>query len=542
MTDLTVTVFTFPDLTTPDATQPTWKSASFQDVLGDAGSGEATYQNDEEVPRGKLLQYAVKGVPAKTIFASAYDRTAVTRDEESGEQTTVSGIEAQLDQLAKARVLPPNGVDRLPVAEDRIGDYTDPFCFDDSLWDAANDLWSVGDAKTVWDAAHPDNPIIFRDLTARVLALPGDTTTDAPLGVRRFRQAFDAPYDGAYWLEFGADDVGQWFIDGVPTSSTDARENWTRENYDVVQLSAGPHVMAWSVTNMPWAVAGGNACGGAWALWTPGLEIASLVAHSDASAVCFGPLEAAPGITAGKFMRCLIYECIGAGFLAPFVGGSITSFTDDNDSNGDRWPLDIVPSTKVSTDLLTCFTKDLAPYVELWADPTDWLLHAVIKGNKGASSGVTLSRADNLTGLSQKGERLTSSGNMMALVRWGGGWTFVGSGDEVVFIDLGALNDRAEVERVAQDQLDEFGRLREQGTVAYEPADDSEIPYVTAAFETGATLVSPDSTETPNTARVQTITCMEDDKLERLQVAVQVGDTVLSPQERVNLQLKKMVF
>lgn len=101
------------------------------------------------------------------------------------------------------------------------------------------------------------------------------------------------------------------------------------------------------------------------------------------------------------------------------------------------------------------------------------------------------------------------------LVRWSGGWLEVEDAPSVTahgrhedYLSAGDADSEAEAERIALGLLARLAWPSEEITVELEPTGVSDRPYV--HFETGDTVIAPDSEGNATTWRVKGFTVTED--------------------------------
>lgn len=383
-------------------------SRSWTDPLVDVGTGELQMLDDDpdlsgfELDGNDVIQFSLNDELSYSVLVEQVEHVAVAPDEEAAEGWKLSG-RGHMAVLERALVYPTNGVRRAPPHEDRVFNWTEPSYYD-AGWSPAHIvtyiLWvqpppfgagglyggyDWGDTGP-WDAN-------FSDQTAAVLWSSAGSTYHAPSGTVYGRQWFymDVADDHAYFQGEG-DDRCDFYLNGQLILST---TDWmTRLDTDV-SVPAGWNLLATACANRSDQVAA-NPAGWAWALWDYGYP-PNLYAHSSDFANVLAYPAAVPSLPVGAVMRLMIEEANGRGAL-PYI---TLGFTDTHDSAGKPWPTPEI-STKVGTDLLTFFTREIGEtYADLYMPPGSTTLYAWNKGTRGKASGLTLTPGDNLTALVQ---------------------------------------------------------------------------------------------------------------------------------------------
>lgn len=527
------------DLTVPGVALTGALKPSFEAMLSESGAGSFDLKNDDAAWESfardgtDVVAVDVLGARRFALLVEQLARKTVDQNEEVGQVTSFSG-RGHLACLSRALVYPALGVDRHPVEEDRQFNWTSPV-YDDSGWDASVLIDDVGGAKSDWPIPWAED---FPDDTAEILWAPYFLPDFAATGEVYFHQRFTATQAGRHIIFATADNYAEVYIDGalVITVSGNNGFGFTHAQQIDVDLDVGEHLVAIVGTNLPLGGGGVNPAGIAWAIYVPGYP-PDLVAHSDASeCTIVGYPSEPPGMTPGEVMRLAVEEAQARGEISYVTLG----FDDTNDSNGNPWPVVADIATKVGTDLLTFFREIAGTYVDLYMPPDGYELRAYNIDERGTSSGVEFAApADGGQAISLD-HQLNLGRVNKELVRWGGGWSeeSAGDGDFPALLGLGALSSRAEVQRVAQGQLDVFADPREQITVEIEPRDASETPFL--AFDVGDTVTCPLVDGTPDEVRVITIGVTEEGTTGRPLYSTTVKDLILGTQERFVQAIKKM--
>lgn len=131
------------------------------------------------------------------------------------------------------------------------------------------------------------------------------------------------------------------------------------------------------------------------------------------------------------------------------------------------------------------------------------------------------------------------------LVRYGGGYIEVQNaaavaawGHKEAFLQLGAVSDRDQAERVANAVLAFQGDPRISTTLGIEPTGVGDEPYVD--FAVGDEITAPDETGGSSLQRVMSLTVAEDENGD-VSFANELKANFLIPEEAFNRQLKKLL-
>lgn len=368
-------------------------SRSWTDPLVDVGQGELKVMEDDPDLSGfvfdgnDVIQFSLNGQLAYAIVVEEPVRTAISPGEQA-DQGWVLGGRGHLSLLERALVYPTNGIGKNPPQEDRIFNFTDPH-YDDSAWTGAHIvtyiLWvqpAPYGAEGQWGLLAGSWDVNFSDQTAAILWSSAGTIVNAPVGKVYGRQWFfmSAADDHAYF-QGEADNACDFYLNGQLILST---TNYATRNDADISIPAGWNLLA-TVCENRLPVFPGNPAGWAWATWDYGYP-PDLYAHSDASCKILAYPATVPSMTVGKVMRLALQEAQARGALSYIT----LAFTDTHDSGGRLWPTPEI-STKVGTDLLTFFSKEIGEtYADLYMPPGSTTLYAWNKGTRGGSSGLTL--------------------------------------------------------------------------------------------------------------------------------------------------------
>ena len=369
------------------------------DQLNDAGSGSIVLDNDDEdlgdFGEGDMIRFDVHGQPAMMILAREFNQTTVAGDEEYGEATTISGP-GHMAVLDEAVVYPSRGVEVLPVENDRCFNWA-AVPYDDSDWITATSHGAYGDNVVDWLDGETGGywPFDWPDGGADYIGPNISPIGDAPQGDCYYRKVFTAP-GGRVIIYAGADNVGDLWIDGQKVrelgSIDGAESGFAQVDYFVMELSAGDHTLAAHVWNAPDDGDPGN---------NPTMLILSMfeaditgqptstvpIINTDNTwLICEYP-PYPPGMTPGEVMIVALEEAQARGSLTAVT----PMFTRDVDSDGVPWPETTDIATKVGTDYLTFFAKEMGEsYIDLWMAPSGFELYAWVADGRGSTVSVTL--------------------------------------------------------------------------------------------------------------------------------------------------------
>lgn len=369
------------------------RGRSWTDPLVDVGTGMAralatdpdlsVFQWDgNDILQFKLNDEIAYAVPVDTPALI----TAAPGEEK--DQGWLLGGRGHLSLIERGVVYPIGGVGRKPAQEDRVWNWADPD-YDDTGWVGAHIVTFIYWVQPLpvggngqWGLLNGSWDVNFSDQTARLLWSGAGTIVTAPVGKVYGRQWFfmSAADDHAYF-QGEADNVCDYYLNGQLILST---TNYATRNDADISIPAGWNLLATVCENRPPAFAA-NPASWAWACWDYGYP-PNLYAHSDESCKILAYPASVPGMPVGQVMLIAIAEAQARGallWLNPM-------FTATHDSEGQLWPVAEI-STKVGTDLLTFFAKELAEtYIDLWMAPASTDLYAWVKGGRGGSSGLTV--------------------------------------------------------------------------------------------------------------------------------------------------------
>lgn len=376
----------------------------WQEELNETGSASMTIPNEDAqstvVREGDIVRFEDLGYAVFAWIVREIERTQIAQGEEAEQITRFTG-NGLLSILSEAVVYPSNGIEALPIEEDRYFSWqSNPFNDDD---------WAYAKLYAPYWPGQNDSPPgetpgsgMYAGCT--VWPLPGcwRITTNfgdywlAPGGWCYFRKdIYIAPDDTIRTLlVYGlADDESKWWFDGQAQYET---YEWENSDADLVrfecEVSPGWHVLAVAVHNSElgpmWSEMFNRAIN-PFSLMAAGYRMDENTGEIDGEPLFVsddtwkivdyppGP----PGWTPGEVIRRALYEAqIERGGL---VGVGL-GFTDEVDSDGNPWPEVTDISTKVGTDYLTFFKEMAETYVDIWMEPASFTLHAWVKGMRGS--------------------------------------------------------------------------------------------------------------------------------------------------------------
>lgn len=541
------------------------KERTWHDQLNDPGTASVTlYNRDPDltlIQPDDLLRFEHYGYAALCMLARDFTHEAIAQEEEAAQVTKISGP-GHLAILDKSLVYPERSLTSRPTSEDRHFTWFSP-SFDISSWPHAAVMTDQGNSDTASNPLWANKPEEWPDPTASWIWDPSGTTDDAPdggpydgldsfgnpllrSGLCLARHDFNMPNDGRLIIYATVDDYGILYFDGVPI--LEEIHDWQRTfTVDVNDVSAGTHTIAmWGEnTYQPWNDhnPAGMLCA-VYAYRDDG-SVGTLLDHTSTDWQLLGYPDVLPGPTPTQVIRIAVEEAQARGELL----GVRLMFTDDTDSDGE--PVTRVAeaelrdggiTTKVGTDLLTFFAKELAEtYVDLWMAPGGLELWAWNRDGRGRQSPVSFERAVNLTTLSH--HRQSTMANVL-LIRYHGGWTEIrddasitARGRRTQLLTLGAAQTKDEAERIGREQLAIYADERVAITAGLRPRVSSDRPY--PGFLVADHVSVPAYDGTSANERVIGLTITEDEN-GTVTYVPELKDPILTTQERHEANLKKM--
>lgn len=111
-------------------------------------------------------------------------------------------------------------------------------------------------------------------------------------------------------------------------------------------------------------------------------------------------------------------------------------------------------------------------------------------------------------------------------------------GRREALLGLGSAATEEEAYRVADGQLAEFARKREEINAGHEPIDDTEAPYL--AYRPGDTITAPDSSLVQTATRVVALSVSSDDVNGQALIVPTLGDMLLGTESALSQVTRKM--
>lgn len=523
-------------------------SRRWLDQLNEPGSGSLVLQNDDPdlalISSGDMLTFHVHGWATLSMLARQWQRTTIAPGEEVDQSTLITGP-GHLAVLEEAIVYPARGWEAKPAEEDRRFDWTAPD-FDDSGWGNAVESVSVNYAQSFWQLRPFAEGFPTYYSTMLIWDRP-DSWDVRPPGHCYFRRTYTS--SGGALIFAVMDDGGQLYFDGQLVLSCD--EGFAKAyTLALTDVTPGEHTIAIHGENGPGSPEEtfDNPAGVGVQVWPcdangqPVGSFPDVATSAEWKMVAYPPLGP-PGWTPGEVLRHVIEEGQARGALH----GVTLDFDDDVDSDGVPWPNVGDISTKCGTDVLTFLRELSATYVDFTMAPRSLVLRAFNRDGRGEDTDVDYHGAtdpdDPLSGniATLAHTRVDTPANRL-LVRWNGGWRQVeraaatGARREAL-LGLGAAGSTAQVDRIAESQLDVYADVRTAVSLDIVPTGESDTPYLAAGV--GDTVLVPGWDGTPTRERVLAITAAEDE-LGVMTFALECKDVILQAQERWEEWLKKM--
>ena len=186
-----------------------------------------------------------------------------------------------------------------------------------------------------------------------------------PAGIWYARHQFTAPAAGKYAIYSAVDNEFDVYVDGAHLGSTQGNGGWQTAARVEVELTAGPHNLAYGVSNSE----------GPTAILMTMVKVAednseTLITQSGTGTWKVLPYPArAPGWSPGEVLGDLLDEAASRGVV--FAETMTRTFTDTLDSNGVAWPADsyIDWSFSVGESMLSVLNKMEESTVDVWVNP-----------------------------------------------------------------------------------------------------------------------------------------------------------------------------
>lgn len=483
-------------------------------------------------------------VAAMAMIVDQDEDIAKAQNEEEAQVATYSGP-LTLGVLKDGLIDPPGGVGRAPKVTDFVYDYTHPDYVEDGAWVGANDLMSVNDGMSVADGGGGLWPLPWASNVPQATRIIGPTAgsaSDAPVGVWYWRDTFTTSFDGMHVVFLTADNAATLAIDGKPITTCGGEGDFTTAGFNHgtavrVSLSAGTHTVAGSVTNYS-PFGGPNPSGIAATVLIPNTSnpLAPIIVWNTSGSTHIDDYPAeVPGMTPGTVARLFLESQQALGRLT-FV---TLTCSDTLDSDGNAWAVTPTISVRVGQDDgLSLFLKMMAAYADVRVEPGTWVIDLFNKDAMAPASGVTFDDS-NLTSLRFRRLRLTAD---ELLVDSQLGWSRAAPGGRRQgYLPLGTEDNADELGRLATSELTVSSNPRDETTLTFRPADDSELPWKNANFVPGCTVTCPTRAGGTTTDRVVQIGgSFSSETGEVAAITVVIKDLILQDQERTLRAIKAL--
>lgn len=515
---------------------PNAEGRGWQEVLNETGTGKVTVgladSDLAHLDEGNIVRCYIDAAAAFAWVVGPLDETAVSADEEAGQERTVNG-RGTLSVFDEAVVYPEGTsgfadfaplADRKP-ADSRRFDFSSPI-FDDSGWVFSVPVPQPASLAGATPAGMPDS------LAEWIWNAGPDGSNNNPTGDVYFRHhiALAAPTTVTFFMT--CDDGFEFYVDGqlvLADLRTPFLQLVTRSV--TLPLVQGRHVLAVRGVNGPGL---GSDNPGAFIL--AGFELgadgdpATAVVWTDPDFwLCEGYPADPPGVTPGEIIRILVEEAQARGALP----GVTLGFDDDEDSAGTPWPVAPDVVLRVGTDYLQVLSQLTEVYCDVAMDPGSLRLDAWVE--RGSASGVTLAVGASILGLTHRGgehQKVTA-----VLGRYGDHWLedTAGSGRRrESYMELGSASSSAQADRIVDAAMASKIDPVIATTVAFEPIA-GVVPNTN--FKVGDTVSAPTPTSLGTALRVLSLSVSETET--DYDYAVEVGSLDRDREERVQMQLRK---
>lgn len=357
----------------------------WQDELNEVGSGSMTIANEDTqatiVTPGDVVRFEDDGYACFAWIVREINRAQIAEGEEHDQVTDYSG-EGLLSMLSEGVVYPARGAGVKPYDDQRAFSWP-AVDYDDQWWGYAAEIG--GPRAGYWFDGITGWP---NDTSTWIWAHLPNALEWAPAGACYVRTTFNVP-EGVNLLHLYLilDAEGELFIDGMSQLyfMYDAEPVSPAETD--VEITPGEHTLAIKCTNdvdpesdeihnpggILFAAYGVNSVGE----WIP--DYGPLVETNGGwKIVEYPPFE--PGMTPGEVMTHCVEEAQARGALL----GLTLGFDGEVDSDGNPWPEYTQIATAVATDVLTFFREMCATYIDMWMEPSQFRLHAWVKGMRGS--------------------------------------------------------------------------------------------------------------------------------------------------------------
>lgn len=398
-------VFRLRDPRVPVVTLTQSFNRTWQEQVGDAGSGSLTVMNDDPdlalVRDGDVIRFELHGQAAFSWVVADRTKVAISTSEEHGEATTLSGpgllawlmssmlvYPARVARPATLDVstapVPERVIQGAPIEEDRT--YSWVSVRGTASFAGFRPVTRLGPMVVLPD----DWPVGVH--AARIWAPPGDSMT-APEGWCYFRHDFvaDAPeVSGFLWSQTN-DAMVVWFDGSLVVESEGGPDAGDVQTFGS-EISGGvteQHTIAIAVYHR--GTAPTSIALSVWALDADG-GYTTQVTSSE-------PVD--DGMGYDRFWKVLPYSSgpppvtavdvihmMQAEIVERRGNPQITLHgTVDADSDGHPWPPIGEITTKIGTDMFAVF-QEMAPYAEFWMGHDPFYLYAWVAGTRGERTTV----------------------------------------------------------------------------------------------------------------------------------------------------------
>lgn len=382
-------VFRLRDHLNPVVTLDQSFARTWQEQIGEAGSGSVTLMNDDPdlalVRNGDVIRFELYGEAAFSFVVAEREKTSIARGEEHDEVTILSGpgllswltssvliYPARQPQPLIGGPVPDRYIQGEPVEEDRV--------FSWASYANLVDLDMYGPTVSLGTMSDPLPEYWPPDTYTESIWVPTDQT-----GTIYFRYGFTTSEpECEIYLAAPANDPMMAWLDGSlmveSDGSVDSGETQTIGGA-LSDLGTDLHVLTVKLDHQ----------GGPGWLSVVGFgvneegDFTGIVASSgtDWLAIAYPPTP--PPVTAGTVLLSVIGE-INSRRYNPQLGAA---FSADYDSSGNPWPPLPELATKVGTTLWA-FMQELADHVEFHMYHDPGRLYAWVAGGRGDEKNVTL--------------------------------------------------------------------------------------------------------------------------------------------------------
>ena len=367
---------------------------TWQEQLGEAGSGSVTMMNDDPdlalVRDGDVIRFELHGDAAFSFVVTDREKVTIASDEEHGEATVLKGpgllawmTSTMVMYPARYPVNQPDGpapqreLQRSPIEEDRVfswASYTN--LIDNDWYGPVHDLGPQDVIPSDWPPGVA---------AMRIWSSP-DALTDAPAGTLYFRMGFETTVpDVEIYVHTPLMDPVMVWLDGTLQSQSEGGPDYGEVNYaggSLTDIGANDHVLSVKVDHV----------GGPAFLAVVGLGLDEDGAFTpypvmgtslEWDVVAYPPTP--PPVTIGNVLTHVTGELNSRRYNPQFT----LMFDADFDSDGNPWPPLPEITTKVGTDIFT-FLQELTDHVEVWMGHDPRELWAWVAGHRGSERNVNL--------------------------------------------------------------------------------------------------------------------------------------------------------